>query len=137
MAKYDIFLLYLARMPDPLIGEVKLRNRMRIITLNVNGIRSAVTKGLFEWLPKQNADIICLQEVRADEKLLNVSFQLPGYHCFYHPAQTKKGYSGVGILSKKAPDKVVKQLGFDLADTEGRYIHLEFGSLIVASLYLP
>lgn len=111
---------------------------MRIITLNVNGIRSALNKGLFRWLTTQNADVICLQEVRAsDELLAQNEFQLPGYQCFYQSAQTKKGYSGVGIFSRQEPDKVVNNLGFDLADKEGRYIHLEFGDLVVASLYLP
>lgn len=110
---------------------------MRVITLNVNGIRSAQRKGVFEWLLKQNADIICLQEVRADENILvKETFCLPGYHCFYQPAE-KKGYSGVGILTKKKPDKVKRSLGFPLADSEGRYIHVEFGDLIVASIYLP
>ncbi len=111
---------------------------MRIITLNVNGIRSAVKKGLFPWLSTQNADIICLQEVRASDELLAQSaFQLSGYHCFYQSAETKKGYSGVGIYSKKEPEKIVNKLGFDLADKEGRYIHLEFKDVVVASLYLP
>ena len=110
---------------------------MRIITLNVNGIRSSASKGVFRWLAEQDADIVCLQEVRAnDEVLQNTLFQLPGYHCHYHSAQ-KKGYSGVGIFSKQTPDKIVRGLGFPLADEEGRYIHAEFGELIVASLYMP
>lgn len=110
---------------------------IRIITLNVNGIRASQKKGLFEWLAKQKADIICLQEVRADMNILEKDlYQLAGYYCYYQPA-IKKGYSGVGIFSLKKPDKVVHKLGFALADDEGRYIHLEFGSLKVASLYLP
>lgn len=110
---------------------------MKIITLNVNGIRAAVKKGAFRWLSEQNADVICLQEVRAPASLLShEAFQLPGYHCYYQPAE-KSGYSGVGILCRHKPDEVVTQLGFPLADTEGRYIHAQFGDLIVASLYLP
>lgn len=110
---------------------------VRVITINVNGIRAAQRKGLFEWLAKQNADIICLQEVRADLSILEKGqFHLAGYHCYYQPAE-KKGYSGVGIFSLKQPEKVVTRLGFPLADEEGRYIHLEFKNLKVASLYLP
>ena len=110
---------------------------VRIITLNVNGIRSAQRKGMFEWLTKQNADVVCLQETRADANILEMeSFHLPNYHCFYHSAE-KKGYSGVGILTKKKPDKIIRGLGFPLADNEGRYIHAEFGNLIIASIYLP
>ena len=110
---------------------------MRIITLNLNGIRSAVKKGAFRWLAEQNADIICLQEIRANAQLIESDlFRLGGYHCFYLPAQ-KGGYSGVAIFSKNAPDRVVNSLEFPLADEEGRYIHMEFGNLIVASLYMP
>ncbi|MGE4350302.1 MAG: exodeoxyribonuclease III [Candidatus Berkiella sp.] len=110
---------------------------MRIISLNVNGIRAAQKKGMFEWLSSQDADVICLQEVRADASILeDTLYQLPKYHSYYQSAE-KKGYSGVGILSKKKPDKVIRSLGFPLADTEGRYIHAEFGNLVVASLYLP
>lgn len=110
---------------------------MRIISLNLNGIRSAATKGALSWLAQQDADIICLQEIRAPVELLQQElFQLSGYYCYYQPAQ-KKGYSGVGILSRHAPEKVIRQLGFPLADDEGRYIHLEFGELVVASLYMP
>lgn len=110
---------------------------MRIITLNVNGIRSAIKKGLFRWLSNQDADVICLQEVRAGMELLkNPEFYLPGYHCFYQSA-FKSGYSGVGIFTKQKPDKVVLQLGFPLADEEGRYIHVELGDLIICSLYMP
>lgn len=110
---------------------------MRVISFNVNGIRSAVSKGAFEWLAKQKADVICLQEVRASDKVLeSAQFQLPGYHSYYCHAQ-KSGYSGVGILTKKEPTKVVEKLGFPLADDEGRYIHVEFGPLVVASIYFP
>lgn len=110
---------------------------MRVITVNVNGIRSSAKKGLFRWLAKQQADVICLQEIRASGAVLEqVEHQLPEYHCYYQSAQ-KPGYSGVGIFSKREPDKVVTTLGFELADNEGRYIHLEFGDLTIASVYFP
>lgn len=110
---------------------------MRVISFNVNGIRSAITKGAFRWLAKQDADVICLQEVRASEKVLeSAELQLPGYHGYHCHAQ-KSGYSGVAILTKKEPTKVVEKLGFALADDEGRYVQAEFGDLVIGSLYLP
>jgi exodeoxyribonuclease-3 len=110
---------------------------MKIITLNVNGIRSAHKKGLFRWLANQNADVICMQEVRAVDHILEqAEFQLPEYYQYFQCAQ-KSGYSGVGLLTRVKPDKVVKGLGFELCDHEGRYIHAEFGPLTVASIYFP
>lgn len=110
---------------------------MRIISFNLNGIRSAANKGALKWLAEQEADVICLQEIRASQEILQQAlYQLPGYYCYYQPAQ-KNGYSGVGILTRHAPQQVVRTLGFPVADEEGRYIHLEFGDLRVASLYMP
>lgn len=110
---------------------------IRVITLNVNGIRASLKKGLYDWLVQQNADVICLQEVRAGLDILEKdSFHLPGYHCYFEVAE-KKGYSGVAIFSKKKPLKIKRGLGFALADTEGRYIHAEFKNATVASIYLP
>ena len=110
---------------------------MKIITYNLNGIRSAAKKGFFEWLKKQDADVVCLQEVRADDATLaDKMFHPDGYHCFYKSAQ-KKGYSGVGIYSKIKPDRVITELGFDGCDDEGRYIQIDLKNLSIASLYLP
>lgn len=110
---------------------------LRIITINLNGIRSAASKGFFEWLPSQHADIICLQETRAQlEHLHDEIFRPKGYHCYFHDAE-KKGYSGVGIYTKRVPDKIVIGLGWPIADQEGRYIQADFGNLSVASLYMP
>lgn len=111
--------------------------RMRIITLNVNGIRSAEKKGALRWLAKQDADVICLQEVRAPDSIFEQdAFQLPGYHCYAKSAQ-KSGYSGVAIYSRQKPDKVVDSLNYELADNEGRYLHIELGDLVIVSLYMP
>lgn len=110
---------------------------MKIISINVNGIRSAVKKGLLGWLAKQQADVICLQEVRADiNHLSDPIYQLPGYHGYFEPA-IKPGYSGVAIFCKEKPEKVVYKLGFELADEEGRYIHVEWHDKVIASLYMP
>jgi len=110
---------------------------IRVITLNVNGIRSAANKGFFSWLSKQDADIICLQETRCQSELLTDPLFFPkGYHTYFFDAQ-KKGYSGVALYSKVKPDKIQRGLGWEEADQEGRYIQADFGKLTVASLYLP
>lgn len=110
---------------------------MRIISVNVNGIRSAAKKGFFEWLATQDADVVCLQETKAQEDQLHPEqFYPSGYHCAYFDAQ-KKGYSGVAIYSRKKPDAVHTGLGWARADNEGRYIQADFGKLSVASFYLP
>ena len=110
---------------------------MRIITLNANGIRSAERKGFFAWMLKQNADIICIQETRAQLHQLNSDLFCPtGYHCFYHDAE-KKGYSGVALYCKKQPDKIISGIGWQDVDAEGRFIEAQFGDLSVISLYLP
>jgi exodeoxyribonuclease-3 len=110
---------------------------MRIITANVNGIRAAARKGFFDWLAAQDADVVCIQETKAQiDQLSDPVFQPQGYHCYYHDAE-KKGYSGVALYCKHEPDDVI--VGMDNAefDAEGRYIEAKFGVLSVASLYLP
>jgi len=110
---------------------------MRIISLNANGIRAAERKGFFSWMTTQNADIICIQETKAQtEQLKADAFWPAGYHCFYHDA-VKKGYSGVAIYCKKKPSIVKKGLGWQDIDDEGRFIEAQIGNLSVISLYLP
>ena len=111
---------------------------MRIISFNANGIRSAASKGVFEWLRKQRADVVCLQETKAQEdQLTDPMFRPDGHHCFYRDASSKKGYSGVAIYAKREPDQVLTKLGWDEFDNEGRYIEARFGNLSVVSLYVP
>ena len=110
---------------------------LRIITLNLNGIRSAVKKGVLPWLAEQQADIVCLQELKAQAKDLDDALRQPGgLHAFYHSAE-RPGYSGVGLYARRAPDAVVEGLGNDEFDAEGRYLRADFGNLSVISLYLP
>ena len=112
---------------------------MKIITVNVNGIRSAEKKGFFDWLKKQKADIVCLQEIKAQNHQLEDEIFYPkGYHCYYFAAE-KKGYSGVGIYCREKPNKIVTGLGkgWEDMDAEGRYIQADFEGLSVASIYLP
>lgn len=109
----------------------------KVISFNLNGIRSAIKKGAWEWLVEQNADVICLQELKAQqEQIAGPEFSLPGYHAYYHFAE-KKGYSGVAIYTRHEPKQVVTGLGWPHADQEGRYVAIELEGLWVASLYLP
>ncbi len=110
---------------------------MRIITINTNGIRAAEKKGFFSWLEQQNADIVCIQETKAQvEQLKSEVFWPKDYHCFYHDAE-KKGYSGVALYCRIKPDTVNRGIGWPDADAEGRFIEAQFGNLSVISLYLP
>ena len=110
---------------------------MRVITLNVNGIRASAKKGLFQWLQKMQADVVCLQEVRAHKSITEHELYQPdGYHVHYCDAE-RKGYSGVAIYSRLEPKKITRGLGWEHADKEGRYIQADFEGLSVASIYLP
>jgi exodeoxyribonuclease-3 len=109
---------------------------MRIISFNLNGIRSAGQKGFFAWLAEQEADFVCLQELKAQHwQLTDPVFYPAGYHCHYHDAE-KKGYSGVAVYSRREPDQVITGLGWPDIDAEGRYLHTRFGKLHVISLYM-
>ena len=110
---------------------------LRIITLNLNGIRSAWSKGVLPWIGEQNADVVCLQELKAQANDLTEEMKAPhGLHAYYHSAE-KKGYSGVGLWCRQEPDKVIEGLGHAEFDAEGRYLQADFGKLSVISLYLP
>src|SRR5262245_14654258 len=110
---------------------------MRIITLNANGIRSAASKGMFDWVRSREPDVVCLQETKAQaDQIAADVFRPKGYHCYYYDAE-KKGYSGVAILAKRKPDRVVIGHGSKEFDREGRYLEAQFGKLSVVSLYLP
>lgn len=110
---------------------------MRIISINLNGIRSAATKGFFDWLAQQDAEIICMQELKAQAGNMSEQMLKPdGFHGYFHYAE-KKGYSGVGIYSKQPADMIIEGWGHADIDTEGRYLEAQFGNLSVISLYLP
>lgn len=110
----------------------------KIISLNANGIRAAARKGFFEWLPQQHADVVCIQETKAQiDQLQDDPIYFPqDYHCYYVDAQ-KKGYSGVAVYSLKKPNKVITKLGIDEFDNEGRYLELQYDQFAVVSLYAP
>ncbi|MBE8190328.1 MAG: exodeoxyribonuclease III [Candidatus Thioglobus sp.] len=107
---------------------------MRIITINVNGIRAAEKKGFFNWLKIQAADVVCLQEIKAQEQQLDEKFYPKNYHCFYQPAE-KKGYSGTAIFSKIKPNKIRLSPWKDI-NFEGRFLQADFDNLSVVSIYI-
>ena len=110
---------------------------MRIVTLNLNGIRSAVNKGFLGWLAQQGADAVCVQELKAQDKDLTDSTRNPaGFHGYFHCAE-RPGYSGVGIYCRKKPDRLVAGVGVANIDAEGRYLEARFGNLSIVSLYVP
>jgi exodeoxyribonuclease-3 len=110
---------------------------LRVISANLNGVRSAHRKGFFDWLPEQQADFVCVQELKAQAADMTEPMQSPdGYHGYFHYAE-KKGYSGVGIYARKEPDQVVEGLGVPQIDAEGRYIELVYDGLSMISVYLP
>jgi len=110
---------------------------MRIITLNLNGIRSATRRGFFAWLRRQRADVVCVQEIKAQAAdLVPEMREAGGLTGFFHFAE-KKGYSGVGLYCRRKPGHLVEGIGVRDIDSEGRYLQADFGHLSVISVYLP
>ncbi|MEO0422941.1 MAG: exodeoxyribonuclease III [Pseudomonadota bacterium] len=119
---------------------------MRIVTANLNGIRSAGRKGFFSWMTRQRADVVCVQETKAQRDQLDDALYHPrSFHNAFVDAQ-KKGYSGVALYARREPDEIITSLrdashdrhaGWDEFDAEGRYVEARFGKLSVVSLYLP
>lgn len=108
---------------------------MKIITANTNGIRSAAKKGFFEWLDKQDADVTCIQETKAQVHQLEDTIFHPGFS--YYNDAVKKGYSGTALYCKREPDELISGTGYEHFDSEGRFIEAKFGNLSVISLYMP
>ncbi len=110
---------------------------MRIISYNVNGIRSAIKRGFIDWLTTDPADVICLQEVKAHLNDIPVdAIEATGYKSYWFCAQ-KKGYSGVGILTRLQPDNVVYGNSIEESDFEGRVIQADFGGVTLINAYFP
>lgn len=110
---------------------------MKLISFNINGIRSGIRKGLIEWLSSENPDIICFQEIKLSEtELVQSLFEELGYHCFWHPAQ-KKGYSGVATLTKIRPVNVYYGMDNIAYDNEGRSLIIELDNMLLINTYFP
>ena len=110
---------------------------LRIISLNLNGIRSAVKKGVLDWLRTQNASVVCLQELKAQASDIVPSVCKPDDLRGYFHFADRPGYSGVGLYCSKGPDRIIEGLGIADIDSEGRYIEARFGNLSVVSVYIP
>lgn len=109
---------------------------MKLVNLNCNGIRSAARKGFYRWMDDVDADIVCLQETKAQEHQLPLEAAIVGrYHGHFFDAQ-RKGYSGVAVYAKREPDRVIRGFGWPDFDADARYIQLDFGRVSVASLYV-
>lgn len=110
---------------------------MKIVSYNLNGIRSAMSKGLLNWLQTENPDVFCIQESKAQpEQIDTLAMQELGYHSYIHSAE-KKGYSGVCIFSKQVPDRVVAGMGIPAYDSEGRVLRADFGDITIICVYIP
>src|ERR1700754_140183 len=110
---------------------------MRVISYNVNGIRSAINKGFTDWLATNPADVICLQETKAMKENVDVAvIEKLGYETYWFSAQ-KKGYSGVAVFTKIKPDNVEYGTGHKVSDDEGRVLQLDFGDIRLINAYFP
>ena len=110
---------------------------MKIVSYNLNGIRSAINKGLLDWLQTENPDVFCIQESKAQpEQIDTLAMQELGYHSYIHSAE-KKGYSGVCIFSKQVPEQLVAGMGIPAYDSEGRVLRADFGDITIVCVYIP
>jgi exodeoxyribonuclease-3 len=111
---------------------------VKIISWNVNGIRAVLKKDFVGWLRNTKPDVVCLQETKADEAQIPADvLEAEGYHTFWHSCSIKKGYSGVGVLTRIKPDNVNTKIGIDEFDGEGRIIEVDYGSFILYGVYFP
>jgi len=110
---------------------------MKIVSYNVNGIRAAIKKGLADWVSVENPDVFCIQESKSQEDQIDPEiFSSLGYHAYWHSAE-KKGYSGVVTFSKKQASDVIKGMGIEPYDIEGRVIRTDFDDFILINAYFP
>ena len=110
---------------------------MRIVSVNLNGIRAAARKGFFTWLARQRADIVCIQETKAQlSQLSDTIFHPKGFKAYFHDAE-RKGYSGTALYCRQEPDEIIYGMGIDAVDCEGRYLEARYKKLSIVSLYLP
>ncbi|MDR0769472.1 MAG: endonuclease/exonuclease/phosphatase family protein, partial [Dysgonamonadaceae bacterium] len=111
---------------------------MKIVSFNLNGIRSAINKGLFNWLKQESPDIFCVQETKAQpEQIDGITLQSLGYESQLVHSAVKKGYSGVAIFSKQNPDYYSVGMGIPEYDNEGRIIRADFGDVTLVCVYIP
>ncbi|GAC1542930.1 MAG: exodeoxyribonuclease III [Vulcanimicrobiaceae bacterium] len=110
---------------------------LRVTSFNANGIRAAARKGFFTWVRRTSPDVLCLQETKAHAHQLPPEALALGEYTYAFVDAEKKGYSGVAIYAKRAPDAIVRGLGMPDMDAEGRYLRFDWGDVSIASLYVP
>lgn len=111
---------------------------MKVVSWNINGVRASVKKGLIDYIEQENPDVLCLQEVRAELDTIEDVFHYPDdYYGYFFPCAVKKGYSGVGILTKQKPIEVRYGFGDPKFDNEGRVIQIDLPDLTIMSIYFP
>jgi len=111
---------------------------MKIISWNVNGIRAVHKKGFLDWFKKENADIVCVQETKAEEAQFPADIkEIGGYNFYFSSAEHKKGYSGVAVWSKTVPESVTDKIGSEKFDCEGRILRLDFKDFVLFNIYFP
>jgi exodeoxyribonuclease III len=115
---------------------------MKLISWNVNGLRAAIKKGFLDWLHSQDADVVGLQEIKAEVGQLEDSILHPvgakgQWHAYFSSSRTKKGYSGVALFCKNVPDKIDYGMGIERFDAEGRYIAVTFKDIVIINCYFP
>ena len=111
---------------------------MKIISWNVNGLRAVCKRNFLDWMKKTNANIVCLQEIKADgDQIPEELLKIKGYYTYINPATSRKGYSGVLVFSKEKPSKVNGKIGYKRFDAEGRFLELHFKDFVLINLYLP
>lgn len=110
---------------------------MKIISWNLNGIRSAARQGMLKWFDDTNADIVCFQELKSNKEQVPTEILAKKYCSYFNTASTRKGYSGVAILAKTKPRSVKTELGHNLFDQEGRYLELDYEKFKLINIYLP
>jgi exodeoxyribonuclease-3 len=110
---------------------------LRVVTLNLNGIRSASSKGFLDWMKRQRADVVCVQELKALAEDLTPALRKVGSLAGHFHFSQRRGYSGVGLYCRREPDRLIEGVGIPDIDAEGRYLQADFGPLSVVSLYVP
>lgn len=111
---------------------------MKVVSWNVNGLRACAKKGFLDWLEDSRADVVGLQEVRAEADQLTLDVRAPaGWHTDFFPAAIKKGYSGVGFYTRQEPEAIITETGIEEFDVEGRIQHLRLGELSIWNVYFP
>ncbi|MBI4353438.1 MAG: exodeoxyribonuclease III [Candidatus Omnitrophica bacterium] len=109
---------------------------MKLLSWNVNGIRSALKKGFLEFVKKENPDVLCLQETKASKEQAGTGLLFPSYEQYWNTPK-RPGYSGVAVFTQAKPLAAVSGIGISKHDQEGRVLSLEFKNFWLVNVYVP